>query len=121
MSSIGAPVVAGSCSAPITIDADRALRMAATRSPIDSSWPATSPPSSSDVATSARSAVSTSRCSASVARRRVLAARPDTTTAVTTYTASANQLRESDRVNVCTGGRKNQLKASMLAIETSTA
>ena len=35
-------------------------------------------------------------------------------------TASANQLRESESVNECTGGRKNQLNASMLATDTTT-
>ena len=90
---------------PSTIDADRAWRTAATRSPIQSIRPATSPPCSSEVAISASSAVSASRCSASVARRRARAASSLTTTAVTTYTASANQLRESSSVNVCTGGR----------------
>jgi hypothetical protein len=73
------------------------------------------------VATLARSAVTTSRCSASVARRRARAASPLTTTAVTRYTASANQLRESDSVSVRTGGRKSQLKASMLATDTPAA
>jgi hypothetical protein len=73
------------------------------------------------VATSATSAASISRCSASVARRRARVARPLTTTAVTRYTASANQLRESASVNVCTGGRKNQLNASMLATDTRPA
>ena len=51
-------------------------------------------------------------------RLRDRAASSLTTTAVTTNTASANQLRESASVNVCTGGRKNQLKASIEAIAT---
>ena len=53
-----------------------------------------------------------------MARRRDRAASSLTTTAVTTNTASANQLRESASVNVWTGGRKNQLNASIEAIAT---
>ena len=100
--------------------ADRALRIAATRSLMWTSSSATSRPSNSDVASS-RSAASISRCSASVVRRRARVASPLTTTAVTRYTASANQLRESESVNECTGGKKNQLKASMLATDTRPA
>ena len=95
--------------------------MAATRSLMRPSSPARSCPSNSDVATSATSAASVSRCSASIARRRAPVASPLTTTAVTRYTASANQLRESVSVKECTGGRKNQLKASMLATDTGPA
>ena len=40
---------------------------------------------------------------------------------MTTKTASANQFRESCSVNVCTGGRKKKLNASMLATETAIA
>ena len=69
----------------------------------------------------ARRAVSRSRCSASAVRRRARAAKSLTTIAVTRYTASANQFVRSASVNVCTGGRKKKLKASMLAIETGIA
>ena len=55
----------------------------------------------------------------SVARRRDRAASSLTTTAVTTNTASANQLRESASVNVYSGGRKKKLKASIDAIATA--
>ena len=74
----------------------------------------TSPRSSREVAISVRSADSR-------ARRRNRAASSLATIPVTRKTVSANQLLESERVNVCTGGRKKKLKASMLAIETGTA
>ncbi len=43
-----------------------------------------------------------------------------TTTAVAEYASSANQFVESASVNVCLGGRKNQLNASMLATATGS-
>ena len=73
------------------------------------------------MASSARSADSRSRCSAAAARRRARAASSLTTTAVARYTASANQFSLSASVNVCTGGRWNQLNASMLATDTTSA
>ncbi len=39
---------------------------------------------------------------------------------MTTNTISANQLRESASVSVCTGSRKKKLKASMLATDTAS-
>ena len=120
-SSIGEAFGACGRSPSSTIDADGAWSTAATRSPIQSIRPATSPPCSSEVAISASSAVSASRCSASVARRRARAASSLTTTAVNTYTASANQLRESSSVNVCTGERKKKLNSSMPPIDTAIA
>ena len=64
---------------------------------------------------------SRSRCSASAARRRARAASSLTTIAVKRYTASATQFSESCSDSVCAGGRKNQLKASMLSTDTPTA
>ena len=58
--------------------------------------------------------------SASRARRRERVASSDTTTDVTTNTISANQLRESASVSVCTGSRKKKLNASMLATDTAS-
>ena len=81
---------------------------------IRSSSSLTSPCSSSEVAISA----SSDDCRA---WRRSRAASSLTTTPVATKTASANQFRESVSVNVWTGGRKNQLNASMLATDTATA
>ena len=50
--------------------------------------------------------------------RRDLLASSLTTSAVTEYTARANQFAESRSVNVCVGGRKKKLNASMLATAT---
>ena len=55
-----------------------------------------------------------------MARRRDPAASSLTTTAVTEYAVSANQFVESSSVNVCLGGRKKKLNASMLAIATGS-
>ena len=99
---------------PSVIRASSTWSARAASAEIRSSSVPTVPRSSSEVAISASS-------DASRARRRERAARSLTTIAVTTKTASANQFLESASVNVCTGGRKNQLKASMLATETAIA
>ena len=58
---------------------------------------------------------------ASRARRRARAASSLVTTATTRYTTSTSQFSPSLRCSVCVGGRKSQLKASMLATATGSA
>ncbi len=101
-------------SSPSVISARVACNARAASAEICSRSASTVPCSSSAVATSASS-------EASRARRRDLAASSETTIEVTTKTTSANQLRESASVSVCTGSRKKKLNASMLATDTTTA
>ncbi len=72
-------------------------------------------------ASSIARSVSRRRSSASSVRRRARSESALTLIAVTRYTASATQFSESASRNVCVGGRKSQLKASMLTIETGIA
>ena len=84
-------------------------------------WLGTSSACSSAAEARASTLASRSRCSASAARRRARAASSLTTIAVKRYTASATQFSDSRSEKVCVGGRKNQLKASMLSTDTPTA